>query len=170
MPQLFDERMRTSKIRFVAAAVIGLGIACSGLGADTKIEQTLRDLDAQWSQAAGAKDVDKTVSFYSDDAIVLPPNAPALTTKEAIRNTWKELLGSVTSISWKATRVEVAKSGDMAYITGTYEMTMKDASGSAANDRGKYLEVWEKQADGNWKCGADMFSSDLPAPGEVDKK
>ena len=34
---------------------------------DTQIEQAIRDLDDQWSKAAGAKDVDKTISFYSDD-------------------------------------------------------------------------------------------------------
>src|SRR5712691_9960141 len=90
--------------------------------ADTKaIEQALRDLDAQWSAAAGGKDLEKTVSFYSEDAIVLPTNAPAATTKEAIRNTWKDLLASPgLSISWKTTKVEVAKSGDIAYTTGTY--------------------------------------------------
>ena len=66
-------------------------------------------------------------------------------------------------MSWKATRVEVAKSGDMAYLSGTYEVTMSDAGGKPVSDHGKYLEVWEKQADGKWKCGADGWSSDLPA-------
>jgi len=40
---------------------------------------------------------------------------------------------------------------------------MNDASGKPINDRGKYLEVWEKQADGNWKCAADTWNSDLAA-------
>jgi ketosteroid isomerase-like protein len=132
--------------------------------ADTKIEQALRDLDAQWSKAAGAKDVDKTVSYYSDDAIVMPPNAPAAATKEAIRNAWKELLASPgAAISWKTTKVEVAQSGDIAYTSGTYELTMNDASGKPVPDRGKYLEVWKKQAGGKWKCLMDIWNSDLPA-------
>ena len=135
--------------------------------ADTKIEQALRDLDAQWSAAAGAKDVDKTVSFYSDDAIVMPPNGPSATTKAAFRTLWKDLLTSPdAAISWKTTKVEVAKSGDLACLSGTYELTMNDASGKSVNDRGKYVEVWEKQSDGKWKCGTDIWNSDLPAPGE----
>jgi uncharacterized protein (TIGR02246 family) len=129
----------------------------------TAIEKALRDLDAQWSAAAAAKDVDKTVSYYSDDAVVLPPNAPTATTGEAIRAHWKKDLESMVSGSWKATRVEVAKSGDMAYVSGTYEWTAKDASGKTVTDHGKYLEVFEKQADGSWKCGADAWNSDLPA-------
>src|SRR5206468_6614210 len=55
-------------------------------------ERTLRDLDAQWSKAAAAKDLEQTVAYYSDDAIVLPPNTASATTKEAIRNAWKDLL------------------------------------------------------------------------------
>jgi ketosteroid isomerase-like protein len=60
----------------------------------------------------------------------------------------------------------------MAWVNGTYELAMKDATGRPINDRGKYLEVWEKQADGKWKCGADMWNSDLSAstPVRVEKK
>jgi ketosteroid isomerase-like protein len=152
-------------------ALLSLTFVCPAPAADTKIEQALRDLDAQWSKAAGAKDVDKTVSYYSEGAIVMPPNAPSATTKEAIRTVWKDLLTSPgVAISWKTTKVEVAKSGDMAYSSGTYELTMNDASGKPVNDRGKYLVVWEKQADGKWKCGADTWNSDLPASAPAEKK
>ncbi len=129
----------------------------------TAIEKALRKLDAEWSAAAAAKNVDKTVSYYSDDAVVLPPNAAAATTREAIRAQWKKDIEGMVSGSWKATRVEVAKSGDMAYVSGTYKWASKDASGKTIKDHGKYLEVWEKQADGSWKCGADCWNSDLPA-------
>ena len=129
--------------------------AAGGKGAD---EQAVRDADAQWSKAAGAKDLDKTVSFYADDAVVLPPNQAAVTTKDGIRSLWKGLINSVTSVSWTATRVEVAKSGDMACLSGTYELTMNDGT----KDHGKYCEVWEKKG-GTWKCGTDIWNSDLPA-------
>jgi len=123
------------------------------------IEKALRDLDAQWSAAAAAKDLDKTVSFYSEDAIVMAPNAPADTTKHAIRKGWKALLDRVSDMSWKTTRVEIAKSGDLAVLTGTYKTTLKDGS----KDVGKYCEVWERKANGEWKCGTAIFNSDLPA-------
>ena len=102
------------KIKFVLAgclALLSFAFVCSAPAGDTKIEQALRDADAQWSVAAGAKDLDKTVSFYSDDAIVMAPNAPSATTKEAIRNVWKDVLTSPgAAVSWKATKIEVAKS------------------------------------------------------------
>jgi ketosteroid isomerase-like protein len=135
------------------------------------VERLLRDLDGQWAKAAAAKDVEQTIGYYSDDAIVLPPNATSAATKEAIRNVWKDMFASPgLVIGWQPTRVQVGKSGEMAWVRGTYELTMNDASGKPINDRGKYLEVWEKQTDGNWKCAADMWNSDLaasaPAPSE----
>ena len=128
------------------------------------VEQLLRDLDAQWAKAAAAKDVEQTIAYYSDDAIVLPPNATGAATKEAIRNVWKDMFASPSLvISWQPTRVQVGKSGEMAWVRGRYELTMNDASGKPIDDRGKYLEVWEKQTDGNWKCAAEMWNSDLAA-------
>jgi ketosteroid isomerase-like protein len=159
------------KTKTLLTLTMGLAAATICLAGDPKLEQAIRDLDEQWSKAAGAKDVDKTISFYSDEALVMPPNAPSATTKEAIRKIWKDLLTDA-SISWKTKEVEVAQSGDIGYTSGTYEVTMTDPTGTPVNDRGKYLEVWKKQADGSWKCVADIWNSDLPAsvPAAPEKK
>jgi ketosteroid isomerase-like protein len=128
------------------------------------VEQFLRSLDADWAKTASGKDVEQTIAFYSDDAIVFAPNATSAATKEAIRNRWKDMFASPGFvITWQPTKVKVGKSGEMARVSGTYEVTMNDASGKPINDRGKYLEIWEKQTDGNWKCAADMWKSDLAA-------
>ena len=132
------------------------------------VEQLLRGLDGDWAKTAAGKDVEQTIAFYSDDAIVCAPNATSAATKEAIRNLWKDMFASAGfNITWQATRVQVGKSGEMAWVSGTYESTMNDASGKPIDDRGKYLEVWEKQTDGNWKCAADMWNSNLAASAPV---
>ncbi|HEU4771037.1 MAG TPA: DUF4440 domain-containing protein [Candidatus Udaeobacter sp.] len=129
-----------------------------------RIERILRDLDAEWAKTAAAKDVERTIAYYSDDAIVFPPNAASAATKDAIRNGWKEMFASPGFvITWQPTRVQIGKSGAMGWVSGTYELTTNDASGKPINDRGKYLEIWEKQSDGNWKCAADMWNSNLAA-------
>lgn len=134
-------------------------------------ETALRKVDDDWSKAAGAKDVDKIVSYYSDEAIVMPPNAPVTTSKEVIRKIWKDYVTSPGfSGGWKATKVEVARSGELGYVSGTWEFTVNDASGKPATDRGKFTEVWKKQADGSWKCVADIWNSDLPLPAPTEKK
>jgi uncharacterized protein (TIGR02246 family) len=135
--------------------------------ADTRAadEATLKKLDEEWSKAAGAKDVEKTISYYSDDAVVLPPNSPKQTGKEAFRSLWKSMLDAPGFHGgWNATKVEVARSSDLAYVTGTYEMTANNSAGKPQTDKGKFVEIWKKQSDGSWKCTVDMFSSDLPAP------
>lgn len=142
-------------------------------GATRPAERILRDLDAQWSKAAAIKDLEQTIAFYSDDAIVLPPNAASAGTKETIRNMWKDVLAAPGLIvSWKPSKVKLGHNGAMAWVSGTYELTMNNATGEPMNDRGKYLEVWEKQADGNWKCAADMWNSNLatPATASAEKK
>ena len=148
----------------ITTFVLGLATAGVCLAGDSKAEQALRDADDAWSKAAASKDLDKTVSYYSTDATVLPPNASAATTKEAIKKIWQDMFASPgVAISWKATKVEVAKSGDLGFVSGTYEFNMNDASGKPVTDKGKYVEVWKKQADGKWKCGTDTWNSDLPA-------
>ena len=124
-------------------------------------EATLRKLDDDWSKAAASKDVEKTASFYTDDALVLPPNSPVLKGKAAIREMWKAMF-AVPGFGggWHATTAEV--SGDLGYTTGPYEITETDANGKPMTDKGKYLVVWKRQADGGWKCVADMFNTDLP--------
>ena len=160
--------MNTSWNRqLILACSVLLPLASALIAAESKTsdEQTIRELDAQWSKAAEAKDVGKTVSYYSDDALVMPANIPIAVSKDAIRKFWQDVLTSPgTAISWKATKVEIARSGDMAWLTGTYELTMNDATGKPVNDRGKYAVVWEKKG-GTWKVAVDIWNSDLPIAG-----
>jgi ketosteroid isomerase-like protein len=127
--------------------------------------------DADWSAAAQAKQADAWVAFYADDAVVLPPNAEMATSKDALRKAITDLLALPgLSVSWQTTKAEAARSGELAYTYGTYELTSNDAKGRPTADRGKYTEVWKKQADGSWKCIVDMWSSDLPlAPAPAPK-
>jgi ketosteroid isomerase-like protein len=159
-----EELLRGKQSETVSISQSSSGLPSERPSGAQPVDQLLRDLDAKWAKAAATKDVEQTIAFYSDDAIVLPPNATSAATKEAIRNVWKDMLAAPSLvISWQPTRVQLAKSGDMGWVSGTYELTMNDTSGKPIDDRGKYLEVWEKQSDGNWKCRADMWNSDFAA-------
>jgi len=165
-----EERQRSILIFAGCLALLSFTVACQQADTRAADESALKDLDAQWSKAAAAKDVESTVSYYADDAVLMPPNAP-IATGVAIRDFWKSMIASPGFAGgWKATKAEVARSGDLAYLTGTYELTENDASGKPVNDRGKYVEVWKKQADGKWKAMADIFNSDLPLPAPAEKK
>ena len=169
-----EERQR-SRLAFAGClALLSFTLACQPQAPpDTRAadESAVRDLDAQWSKAAAAKDAEGAASYYAEDAAVLPANAPIATGKEAIRGFWKSMVASPGfAVGWKTTKAEVARSGDLAYLIGTYELTVNDAGGKPVNDRGKYVEVWKKQADGKWKVVADIFNSDLPLPAPPEPK
>lgn len=118
-------------------------------------------LDEKWSAAAHGHDLAATLSYYSDDAVVLAPNAPIAKTKKEIKDVWASMTTANVSISWKCTKVEVSKSLDMAYSYGTYDLSIKDGD-KTITDKGKFVEIWKKQKDGKWKCSVDAFNSDLP--------
>jgi uncharacterized protein (TIGR02246 family) len=160
---------RTRQLSRAAAgsACLALLLIASGCGStpkDTRAadETTIRALDAQWAKSAAAKDLDATVGYYSDDASLLAPNSPIASDKQSIRESWNALLSPDTTLTWQATKVEVARSSDLAYVVGTYQLMTNDPKGSVAADRGKFVEVWKKQADGSWKTVTDIFNSDLP--------
>ena len=168
-------RAKHQRSRFALCSCIALlllATACTQQAPpDTRAadEAAIRDADAQWAKTAGAGDLDGTVADYAEDASVLAPNAPIASDKQSIRGAWGSLLGS-TSISWQANKVEVARSSDLAYIQGTYQLTSKDQQRNPV-DKGKFVEVWKKQADGKWKVVADIFNSDMPvAPSPAEWK
>jgi uncharacterized protein (TIGR02246 family) len=153
---------------------LGLAVALAVAGAcspapppDTRAEDeaAIRAAETSWSQAAGAKDLDRFVSYYAPDAVVLAPNAPMASDPAAIRKLIGELMAMPGfSISWGPTKVEVARSGDIGYAIGTYAMTMTGPDGKPMEDKGKYTTTWKKQADGSWKAVVDMFNTDMPLP------
>jgi len=77
---------------FVLMLVVVLGSMAALAKDATSDENAIRALDAAWSQAATAKDLDKTVSFYADDASMLPANAPIVSGKDAIHTAWSQFM------------------------------------------------------------------------------
>jgi len=127
-------------------------------------EAAIRKADSDWVAAARSKHVDAWLAFYADDAVVLPPNDKVANGRESARKSVGDLLSLPgLSITWQPTNVAVARSGDIAYLTGAYSIAFKGANGESLTDQGKLLEVWKKQRDGKWLCAADIWNSDLPA-------
>lgn len=53
----------------------------------------IQALDEQWSATAARNDLEGTIAFYADDAVLLPPNAPIATDRKSVRESWAGLLG-----------------------------------------------------------------------------
>src|SRR5437868_2069070 len=123
----------------------------------------IRDLETAWAASAAAKDLDKSVSNYADDAILMMPGMPAAKTKDSIRATWKGMLADPNlKINFAPDRIEVSASGDLSTTQGSYTMTLTNPkTKKPVEDKGSYLTVYKKQADGNWKSIEDTTSSEI---------
>ena len=126
--------------------------------------EAIRQADLAWVEAQAADGLEGTMSFYVDDGIMLPPNMPMAIGKEAIRKASEALgIGAPgSSVTWQPMQIEVARSGDIGYAIGTFEGFSVNEAGNPVRTKGKYVEIWKKQADGTWMIAADMFSPDSP--------
>lgn len=117
----------------------------------------------EWSASALAKDADKFVSFYAEDAVIMLEDSPDVSGKAAIR----EAIGGMMqdpnfSLTFEPDKVVTSRSGDLAYETGPYALTLSDPKKKATTEKGHYLVVWQKEAGGAWKVVRDVPVSDPP--------
>jgi ketosteroid isomerase-like protein len=151
-----------SEPRIVLSLLVLLVTAGAMLAQTNQQElDAIRAADAAWLKVYAAKDLAKSVAFCDEQGSMLAPNAPIAIGKDAIAKAIASDFAN-DNITWHANKVGVARSGDLGYTSGTYEDTFKDASGKGVPDKGKYLTVWKKEADGSWKVLFDMSNSDLP--------
>jgi ketosteroid isomerase-like protein len=149
----------------VLATMAQTGVVSAQSDTRAADERKVRETDMAWAKAAGAKDLERVLAFFADGASELAPNTPIATGRDALRKVWAGYFATPGfSIGWQPTKVEVSRGADLGYSLGTYTLTAPDPSGKPVTDRGKYVTIWKKQADGSWKVIADVFNSDLPAP------
>ncbi len=154
---------------FACMGLLALIAACTRTAPDTRDADinAVKGVEAAWVKDIATKDVDKFASYYSEDASFLLPNAPIVNGKENIKAALRPMLADPNfALTFQATRAEASKGGDFVYTVGAYSMTVSRPSDKTpVTDKGKYLTVFKKQPDGNWKAVADMISSDMPAAG-----
>ena len=121
----------------------------------------LRRTDEEWSAlAAQGADVDRIVSYWSDDAKVYPPGAPILEGKQAIRDFIAASLATPGfTVSWEPADVVVAPGESIGYTAGRNRLTFPDSSGNLVTSAGRYVTVWRKDPDGAWKCVIDIWNN-----------
>jgi uncharacterized protein (TIGR02246 family) len=151
----------------VATVLAATLTACNQSSGNTDADiAAIRAVEAQWNKDWAAHDLDKISSYMADDAVLMVPFAPAVTGKAAIRESNKPMVADpVTALKFTATRVEVAKSGDVAWTQGSYTLTLTDPqTKQVINDHGSYVTTYRKEPDGSWKAIADIATSEVPPP------
>jgi ketosteroid isomerase-like protein len=149
--------MKIATALFVIAALTG----CNTHETDTKAEgERLMQISREWSKSAATDSIEKTLSYWAEDAVVMPPGESPVKGKKSIR----EMVEGASKIpgfkiSWEPLSVAVSKSGDMAYMIEQNQVTVNDSLGKPVTEFNKAVTVWRKEADGSWKNIVDMWNA-----------
>ncbi len=125
-----------------------------------EVEALISKIGAEWARHWNARALDKLIQFYAADAVYMPPHHGAVHGRDAIQQYLQgPIQHGATDLTYEVTFIK--HSGDLAYDVGRYTMSVPDRSGTTRRDRGKYLTVWRRQPNGDWRIVADTWSSDL---------
>ena len=132
--------------------------ACNDSKVDKKAEgEKLMQLSREWSKTASSGDVEKTLSYWGDDAVLISAGEPTLSGKPAIRQMVEQSFKMPGfRISWEPQSVQVSEGGDMAYIIENSQVSFRDSSGTPIVLHNKAVSIWRKQQDGAWKNVVDI--------------
>ena len=151
------------QVALVSCSLLALAASpIASAAGGTSAEAAFRAGTAEWVAAYNAGSVDRIVALYADDAVVMPPNAPAASGHAAIRGfLTKDIASSkAASVSLSVTDVNsgAGASGDLGWHTGMFSVV--DAAGKTTGT-GKYSEVWQKR-HGKWVIIRDIWNNDAP--------
>lgn len=122
-------------------------------------EDVIVALDSEWAAMIDAGDLEGIVELYDEGGSFLIPGQPPLEGHRAIRSAWQHLFGLPEfKLRLESPSVIVASGDDIAMDRGSYELSHRGENGLSVQ-QGKYLVIWRKNGDGQWKILADMFNS-----------
>ena len=141
---------------FLALTACDYSIKTNKKAEAAKLMQTSRD----WSASAGTDSLEKTLSYWSDSAVILPPGQAPIRGKEGIR----QMVTGMAKIpdfhiSWEPKSAVIADNGDLGYLLEENTITVNDSTGKPQTTTAKAVTIWQKQADGSWKNVVDTWNA-----------
>lgn len=162
--------MRIASVgRSACTMVAALVVACS-TGDGAQSSRPAAALRAGVDSAADrllaalrADSPDSLVALVADDVVIMPPNEPPLKGKAAVRTWYDQFVGQMRTSSLTITDREVLIGGDYATEVAGFEWTLAPvAGGPPVVDRGSYMQLWHREADGRWKFSREVWNSSTP--------
>ena len=145
--------IRMIKLDIFSSFLLFLFLSCSNTNQDP--ETILSEI----MKADNAADVERIVSLYTDDAMLIPAGKPNISGNDAIRKNYENIFSS-SRLQLSAKANEVIESGKTAIIIGntTGNVTnLKDSSIASVND--KFIMIL-KVVNGQWKIYRLMWGKD----------
>ena len=116
-----------------------------------------------FAAAVNAGQADAVAAMYTDDAVLMPPDMPAVTGRDNIRATFAAMMGQMPGMRIAFDVQDVAANGPLAVERGAWIITLAAPDGASTEMRGKYLVAWHKM-DGEWMMAWDIWNNDAPMP------
>jgi ketosteroid isomerase-like protein len=103
---------------------------------------------------------DSLMALVADDVVLMPPNEPVLRGKAAVREWYDRLVSQFHTSGLTIADREVVIGGDWATEIAGFEWTLVPVTGGAASvERGSYVQVWHRGADGRWRFTRELWNS-----------
>src|SRR5437879_4864136 len=142
--------------------------SCSQRDFDSKTEgEKLLRRDVEWADLATAgKDVEKVLSYWSEDAVLIFPGQPVLEGKAAIRAYVTASFNTPGfKIHWVSQRPVFSPDGKLAYMRGTDDLTLPGPNGGTMTLHLRGISVWRLDPDKQCRCVVDISNAAPPTPG-----
>jgi ketosteroid isomerase-like protein len=147
-------------------ALVFVVVSCSRQRFDPIAEgERLLQRDGEWANLATAgKDIEKIVSYWSDDAVLIFPGQPVLEGKTAIRAYVTSSLNTPGfKIHWVSQKPVFSPDGKLAYMRATDELTLPGPNGTSMTLHLRGLSIWRVDPNGQWYCVVDIANEEPPA-------
>jgi ketosteroid isomerase-like protein len=124
---------------------------------DIKVIRTWMD---NYMEAVKTADIERILSFQSNDICFLPPNQPMFSGKENLRK-WFVDYFNYFSPSERLDLLDFVTFGDFAYLIGKFTIKVKiKHSGEEISDNGKFINCYKRNDNGTWICTQSIWNSD----------
>lgn len=132
---------------------------------DLELERKLLlERDAEWAALSSeGQDVERILSFWTEDARVYAPGLPVFSGKAALRSYVEGALAIPGfHITWTTSAADLSPDGQMAYLLSTNTVTMRGPQGQPVTTSGRALTVWRRDSDRTWRCAVDIWNAGPP--------
>jgi len=126
--------------------------------------EAIRNIEDQWIAANKVKDINKVMSIFAADAVVMESNKPITVGIDAIKKSWELWFSDTTylhnTITGTTDNIEISASGDLGYARGTNNYSIKTPNG-IVEYVDNFVDIYKK-IGGEWKCIESIWNTRRP--------
>jgi len=109
------------------------------------------------SEVFARRNFDALDKIYTSDARILPPGAPMISGRPAIKKFWADMVHGAYAVAAELSSVDVMSAGDGVVEIGRAVLTVAPPGHGEAKMEVKYVVYWREE-DGRWKWHVDIWN------------